>query len=98
MAEHAAMQLTLTLEAPSPPSEEIILGIMRRIGPIRLINLCGERGLPDDTWEVCKRLIDMGQLVCVGEVRFKGVVPEWHTDKVYAAKDCIQQTNHQEQP
>lgn len=31
--------------------------------------------------------------------RTASIVTAWHVDKVYAAKDCLQQpTNHQEQP
>lgn len=83
------MQLTLNIDPPipTPPnSREVILNIMRRKGPCRGISIVCEPELPDDAYEVFYDLVKDGSLCVVGEVRYKGIVPAEHVEKLYAVK------------
>lgn len=85
------MQLTLDIDEPMPEtksSRDLVLEIMRRRGPCRAVSIVCDLDCPSDAYDVFYRLVDDGLIQEVGEVRYRSVVPEWNTDKVYAVKEA----------
>ena len=84
------MQLTLNIDPPKQApldGKEILLGIMRRIGPCRAIATICAPDLPPNSYEIFHEMVKEGMLVVVGQVRYKGVVPAESVEDVYAVKD-----------
>lgn len=84
------MQLTLAIDEPttsSQSSRDTVLEIMRRKGPCRAVSIVCDLDCPKDAYDVFYSLVDEGLIHVVGEVRYKSVVPEWSSDKVYAVKE-----------
>lgn len=83
------MQLSLNIDPPKPDSRAILIDIMRRKGPCRCIAIVCEPDLPPDAYETFNDLVREGVLQVVGEVRYRGVVPAEHVDKLYAVKEGL---------
>lgn len=81
------MQLSLNIDPPKPDSRAVLIDIMRRKRPCRSISIVCEQDLPADAYETFNDLVREGVLQVVGEVRYRGVVPAEHVDKLYAVKE-----------